>query len=180
MGKRSRKRPDGPVRTAGPDDAPAAPPAPRPPVRHTTARRPGQSRVDRMIERADERPKPPWHPVPLVEVCVLAGIVLLVVGALNYDSSDGRIAMVLGLSLSSIAGVDTAAREHFAGFRSHSLLLAATAFVGVVAALLYLADAPVIVALAVGAAVFAGLFFALRAAFRKASGGLSFKAGLRG
>ena len=77
MGKRSRKRPDGPVRTAGTEAPPSAPP--RRPVQHTTARRPGQSRVDRMIERADERPKPPWHPVPLVEICVLAGIVLLVV-----------------------------------------------------------------------------------------------------
>jgi hypothetical protein len=35
------------------------------------------------------------------------------------------------------------------------------------------------VALGVGAVVFGALFWALRAAFRRASGGLSFKAGLR-
>ncbi len=169
MGKRSRKRPDGPIRTAGPDDAPAAPPTTRRPVRHTTARRPGQSRVDRMIERADERPKPPWHPVPLVEVCVLAGIVLLVVGALNYDSSDGRIAMVLGLSLSSIAGLDTAAREHFAGFRSHSTLLAALPAIIAMAVLAFATGVPAVV-VAGGVVVFGGGFWLLRRAFRSRTG----------
>lgn len=90
------------------------------------------------------------------------------------------IALGVGLILGSAAGLELSIREHFAGFRSHTLLLAATAFVAVVAAVLYLADAPVVVALAVGAVVFAALFFALRAAFRKASGGLTFRAGLRG
>ena len=72
MGKRSRKRPSGPVSTV----EPAGPARPRAP----TQRRPGQSRVDRFIERADERPKPPWHPVPLVELSVLVGIVLILGG----------------------------------------------------------------------------------------------------
>src|SRR4051794_4469882 len=122
MGKRSRKRPHGAVRAAEP--APAPPPR-RAPVRPTTARRPGQSRFDRMVERADERPKPPWHPVPLVEICVLVGIVLLIVGVVDHGSSRGRILIVFGLSLASVAGLETAAREHFAGYRSHSTLLAA-------------------------------------------------------
>ena len=37
-----------------------------------------------------ERPKAPWHPFPLVELAVLAGIVLLVLGLINYDTDGGR------------------------------------------------------------------------------------------
>jgi hypothetical protein len=162
MGKRSRKRPEGPVRTAEPV-------APRAPARPTTARRPGQSRMDRMLERADERPKPPWHPVPLVEACVLAGIVLLVVGFLNADSSDGRIAIGLGLALASIAGLETAAREHFAGYRSHSTLLAALPAVIVMAVLGIATGIPAVV-IAGGGVVFAGGFWLLRRAFRTRTG----------
>jgi lysylphosphatidylglycerol synthetase-like protein (DUF2156 family) len=167
MGKRSRKRPDGPVRTVDPDGAP--PPPPRRPAPHTTARRPGQSRVDRMIERADERPKPPWHPVPLVEVCVLAGIVLLILGVINYDSSDGRFAMVLGLSLASIAGLDTAARDHFAGYRSHSTLLAALPAIITMAVLAFLTGVPAVV-IAGGVVVFAAGFWLFRRAFQARTG----------
>src|SRR3954471_24393269 len=97
MGRRSRKRPSGAVRA----DAPAraeSPPRPRPSA-STAARRPGQSRIDRFIERADERPKPPWHPVPLVELSVLLGIVLIIVGLIHHDSSRGRIAVLFGLAL---------------------------------------------------------------------------------
>src|SRR3954447_23034550 len=102
MGKRSRKRPSGPVQTTAPERrAPAAPV--RPPVRSTNRRAPGQSRIDRFIERADERPKPPWHPVPLVELSVLVGILLIVIGAINHASSRGRVALVFGLMLASLA-----------------------------------------------------------------------------
>ena len=69
---------------------------------------------------ADERPKAPWHPVPLVELCVLAGIVLLVLGLLSYDSDRGKAMLVGGMLLGSLGGLDTALREHFNGFRSHS------------------------------------------------------------
>src|SRR3954462_11745073 len=127
MGKRSRKRPSGAVPTV----EPAAPPRPRP----SPQRRPGQGRVDRFIERADERPKPPWHPVPLVELSVLAGLVLLVVGVVHHDSSRGRIMMVFGLALASLGGLDTALREHFNGYRSHSTLLAGVPAVVAVTAL---------------------------------------------
>ena len=164
MGKRSRKRPAGPVQTGT-----SAPERPARPAQSSKRRASGQSRVDRFIERADERPKPPWHPVPLIELSVLVGIILIVIGAINNDSSRGRIALVFGLALASVAGLDTAVREHFTGFRSHSTLLAGLPAVVTVAALA-LASVPFGVLVAAGALVFGGGFLAFRSAFRKRAG----------
>jgi len=154
MGRRSRAR-----RAAqGAAPAPSAPAPPRRPARLT-----------------DERPKPPWHPVPLVELSVLVGIVLIVVGFVTGVETDrGRLALLCGLALASLAGLDTALREHFGGFRSHSTLLAGLPGV-LVAGGLFFAHAPWL-AVAAGAAVaFAAAFWAFRAAFRRRSGGLSFR-----
>jgi hypothetical protein len=160
--KERRKRRQ--ARRKAPGESPqAAAPAPAP--------RPARRRA----QIADERPPAPWGSFPLVELTVLVALVLLGIGFFGGNA----VALGVGLILGSAAGLELSVREHFAGFRSHTLLLASTAFVAVVAGLLYLADLLVPVALGVGAVVFAGSFLALRAAFRRASGGLSFKAGLR-
>jgi hypothetical protein len=88
-----------------------------------------------------ERPKAPWHPFPLVELCVLAGIVLLVLGLLDFKSDRGKAMLVTGMLLGSLGGLDTALREHFSGFRSHAMLIAALPAIGL-AAILYFAGAP--------------------------------------
>ena len=73
------------------------------------------------------------------------------------------------------------AREHFAGYRSHTTLLAGTVFVLTVGALFYLAGLILAICLGIGAVVFVVAFLAFRRAFQRASGGLSFKVGgLRG
>jgi hypothetical protein len=98
---------------------------------------------------ADDRPKAPWHPFPLVELCVLAGIVLLVLGLIEHDSAHGRAMLLTGLALGSLGGLDTAAREHFAGFKSHTLVLAGVPAVAL-AGVLYFARVPwLVVVLAV-------------------------------
>jgi hypothetical protein len=166
VGKRSRKqRSAGPIETT--PDVPAA--TPRRPAPSTTRRAPGQSRIDRMIERADERPKPPWHPVPLIELSVLVGIVLIVIGFIKSDTSQGRIALVFGFALTSLAGLDTAVREHFAGFRSHSTLLAGFPAIVAAAALGFAGVAPPVL-LVVAVVVFGTAFWGFRNAFRKRSG----------
>jgi hypothetical protein len=152
MGRRSRKRSDGPVVESG---APSrAAPA---------------GRVDRMLARADERPKAPWHPFPLVELSVLVGIGLIVYGFLSADTPRGRIALVCGLALASLGGLDTAVREHFTGFRSHTLVLAGLPAV-LTAAVLFFARAPWIVLVGGGALVFAAAFTGFRRAFRRRAG----------
>src|SRR3954452_24709328 len=81
-------------------------------------------RAPRGIERIEQRPKAPWHPVPLVEISVLIGIVCIAVGFFSRDSAMGRTVLALGFVLGALGGLDTAAREHWAGFRSHALVLA--------------------------------------------------------
>ena len=121
----------------------------------------GGEDLGRLSVTEPERPKAPWHPFPLVELCVLAGIVLLVLGLINFDSDRGRAMLVSGMLLGSLGGLDTALREHFSGFRSHTTILAG--LIGVaVAAILFFAGAPwpavvagAAVALALGVWLFA-------------------------
>ena len=49
--------------------------------------------------------------MPLVELCVLVGLVLLVWGLLRLDDDGGRILLVCGMALASIGGLETALRE---------------------------------------------------------------------
>ena len=148
MGKRARKRGD-----AVPAMAPA---------RAAPRRRGGRPSLE-------ERPKPPWHPVPLVELCVLVGIVLLVLGALNLDSDRGKLMLVLGMALGSLGGLDTALREHLAGYRSHTTVIASLPGV-TTAAVLFFARVPWPVLIAGAVAVFVTVFWWMRRVFmRRAS-----------
>jgi hypothetical protein len=136
-----------------------------------------QSRKASERRRADERPPAPWGSFPLAELTILAGIVMLVVGVAGKNPT----ALGVGVVLAGLGGLEVSAREHFAGYRSHTTLLAGTAFVIVTGGLFYLAGLILYVCLAIGAAAFLISFYLLRRAFQKASGGLSFKAGgLRG
>ena len=147
MGKRARKR----------GTAPAIAPAPAPVPR----RRGGRPTIE-------ERPKPPWHPVPLVELCVLVGLILLVLGALNLRSYRGKVMLVIGMALGSLGGLDTALREHLAGYRSHTTVIAALPAV-TTAALLFFARAPWIVLILGAVAVFAVVFWWMRRVFMRAA-----------
>lgn len=70
-----------------------------------------------------------------------------------------------------------AIREHFAGYRSHTTLLAGLVFVVTTGLLFYVADQILAVALAIGAAAFAISFYLARRAFQRASGGLGYRVG---
>ena len=137
----------------------AAPARPAPAAPRRRGGRPG----------IEDRPKPPWHPVPLVELCVLVGIVLLVLGALDLGSDRGKLMLVLGMALGSLGGLDTALREHLAGYRSHTTVLASLPAV-TTAALLYFARVPWPVLVIASAAVLGGVFWLMRRVFmRRAS-----------
>jgi hypothetical protein len=107
---------------------------------------------------------------------VLAGIVMLGIGVFGKSPT----AIGVGVVLAGLGGLEVAATEHFAGYRSHTTLLAGTVFVLVVGGLFYLAGLILAICLGAGAVAFLAVFFALRRAFRRASGGLSFKVGRLG
>ncbi|MGH2973319.1 MAG: hypothetical protein ACRDLL_00410 [Solirubrobacterales bacterium] len=109
----------------------------------------------------------------MAELTIFAGIVMLGIGVFGANAT----AVGVGVVLAGLGGLATAASEHFAGYRSHTTLLAGTVFVIVVGGLFYMAGLILAICLAVGAAAFVAAFLALRRAFQRASGGLSFKVG---
>jgi len=157
MGKRSRKR-----------GATIAPPSTVEPLR---PRAPAQ--VSRRA-RMDEAPKPPWSPFPLTELVIFLALVMLALGFLAGGDRRG-VLIGVGLVLASLGGGELALREHFAGFRSHTTLLAGLCgfAAGAVAAV---ASAPKIAVLVVAVVTAVVAFPFLRRAFMRRSGGLGFRA----
>jgi hypothetical protein len=154
MGRRTRKR--GGLTTRAERDAARRAPAPRRPP-------------------ASDRPPAPWGSFPLSELVILLGIVVMVWGFLSgADRGEERVAG--GLLLASLGGGELALREHLAGYRSHSALLAGVAAFAVDTAIaLGLGPVKVWVLLLTGAAVFGATFYAMRELFKRRSGGLGFR-----
>ena len=131
---------------------------------------------------ADGPPPAPWGSFPLAELVVLIGIVLLVAGFLTAGNR-GTVMILTGLALASLGGLEVAIREHFSGYRSHTLVLAG--LVAVVCLGLLFFAAPELLSpglrIAVAGAAFGLAAWGLTAAFRRASGGLAFRIrGFRG
>ena len=132
-----------------------------------------KSRPAKRVSTPDERPPAPWGNAPLAELVILAGIVALAIGVIGGHPT----AIGIGVALAGLGGLEVAIREHFAGYRSHTTMLAGAAGVLTIGLLFYAAHTILAVALAVGAAVFAVVFFLARRAFQRASGGLSYRVG---
>jgi hypothetical protein len=125
------------------------------------------------VAAPDSRPPAPWGSFPLAELVILAGIVALAIGVFGGHPT----AIAVGVALAGLGGLEVAASEHFAGYRSHTTLLAGAVFVLTVGGALYFADQILAVALGIGAIAFAIAFYLARRAFQRASGGLSFRVG---
>ena len=121
-----------------------------------------------------QAPAAPWSPFPLTELVVLFSLALIVAGVLTDGGRRGAL-LACGFALVSLAGLELAAREHFAGYRSHSTLLAAAGAIVIDAPLFLWTDLPQIALLAVGVAVFVLVLMRLRRAFRARSGGVGFR-----
>jgi hypothetical protein len=146
-------------------------PAP-PPVVERSRPRPA---APRPRARMADAPKAPWSPFPLTELVVLLALALIVAGVLTDGGRRGAL-LGCGFALVSLAGLELAMREHFAGYRSHSTLLGAACAIAVDAPLFLWTGIPQVVLLMVGLGVFALVFTRLRRAFRARSGGLGFRA----
>ena len=155
MGRRSRKRGES---TRAERDAARRERAATPSARRATS----------------DRPSAPWGSFPLSELVILLGLVLILWGAAR--GSGGGQMLAAGLVIASLGGGELALREHLAGYRSHSSLIAGVAaFVAVTVVALGLGPVKVWVLVVLGVLVFAGTFYGMRELFKRRSGGLGFR-----
>jgi hypothetical protein len=123
------------------------------------------------LSKPDELPPAPWGKMPLAELVILAGIIFLAIGVIGGNPT----LIGVGVVCAGLGGLEVAIREHFAGYRSHTTLLAGAAFVLVTGLVFYLGNQILAVALGTGALAFAITFYLARRAFQHASGGLSYR-----
>ena len=79
-----------------------------------------EARSDRTLGTVGERPAGIFGGVPVSEVAIFAGLILLVVGMIKH----GGAALEVGIIVMALGVTEVTAREHFSGFRSHATLLA--------------------------------------------------------
>jgi hypothetical protein len=160
MGSRSRRR--------ARRQAPAAQRASQP-ARLADVRPPAPIRFQRRAHRA-ARPRGPWGRVPITEITIAWGIVIM--GFAFLRGEDARSPQVVAGAAVCAAGVlEVTVREHIAGYRSHTLLLSFLPVVGFQALLNLTGVASVLQAavIAVDFACFAVLFQVWQAIYRRAS-----------
>jgi hypothetical protein len=162
--RRKRRR-----RPSGPQPAPAQPSA----VVLDDAQR---ARAARRRAGTD-RPPALWGDFPLSEIVIFVGLLLLVAGFF-VSPPQGFVMIAVGLALGSLAGLELAVREHFAGYRSHTLVLSAAVGIPLFGVLFAATKVPVPICLAAGAVAFGGSAWLFTQAFRRRSGGAPFR--LRG
>ncbi len=149
-------------------------PRPRRPVAEPSAEQPAATSKPTRAPRKpieEERPPAPWGSFPLVEIVVLVGLVMLVIG-LFVRGPQGAALLGTGLALGALAGLELSIREHFGGYRSHTLLLASAAAVATLAIFFYLLPdlLPPAARLAVAAIVGVVAGYGLARAFRARAG----------
>jgi hypothetical protein len=123
---------------------------------------------------ADDRPAAPWGSFPLTEIVIFVGVVLLLVGFF-IPPPRGLVMIVVGAGLASLAGLELSIREHFAAYRSHTLLLSAAVGVPVFVALLVATKLNPAICVAAGLVAFGGAAYVFASAFRRRSGGALYR-----
>ncbi|MCZ4493394.1 MAG: hypothetical protein QOH30_3050 [Baekduia sp.] len=162
MGRRSRKRSSSTVAPPPPPAREAPPTAP-----------PAAPRTATYKSRREDAPQPAWAPFPLTELVILLSIVMLGLGFLAGGDRRG-VLLGGGFVLVTLSAGELSVREHFAGYRSHSSLLAGIC--AIVAAIpVWLLPVPQGLVLLVGVVVFVLALIGFRRAFMRRSGGVGFR-----
>ncbi len=165
MGRRSRQRSSADAHArASARPRPVEPAATAPPAEPPTAS---------ARRRREQAPVPPWGSFPLVELAALGAIVVGVLGFVS-GGRTGAVLLTVAAMLGSVAGLEIALREHLGGYRSHTLVLSGVAAIATLA-VLFFAGADRTLLLAAGAIAFVTAFVALRALFKRRSGGFGFR-----
>jgi hypothetical protein len=123
--------------------------------------------------RHPDRPPAPWGSFPLVEIVILVSLVLLLTGFF-IAGTRGTVMILAGVSLASLAGLELVLREHFAGYRSHTSVLAGSVAVVVLGVGFWFAWPPAI-QIGAGLGAFGASFYLFREMFKRRSGGLGFR-----
>jgi len=125
--------------------------------------------------RTDGPPAAPWGSFPLSEIVVVIALVLLI-GGFIVAPPRGAVMIGAGLVLGSLAGLELSVREHFSGYRSHTLLLAGAigvaVFVGLFIGVRSLSPA---ICIAAGALAFGAAVWLFARTFRRRSGGALYR-----
>jgi hypothetical protein len=82
-----------------------------------------RQRVAQLARVPKERPPAPWGAIPVSELAIAAGTVLVLIG-FSRGQAHGESPLLGGLALILLTCLEFAAREHRTGFRSHSVFLA--------------------------------------------------------
>jgi hypothetical protein len=72
-------------------------------------------------------PRPPWGSAPISELAILSAFIVGAVALTRWPGEEALILCGVATGLAALAGLEVALREHLAGFRPHSGLLAAVA-----------------------------------------------------
>jgi hypothetical protein len=113
-----------------------------------------------------ERPEGPFGGFPASEVAIFAGLIALVIGLIE----GAQLPLIVGSIACALGVVEVTAREHFAGYRSHTVLLAAIPAIALEAALVLVfgEPRPRALLLLVVVPVFGVLFFVFKRRFESA------------
>lgn len=74
-----------------------------------------------------ERPPSPFGGLPVAEISILVGAIVLVIGLIDRAT----VALIGGVVICVFGVVEVTTREHLSGYRSHTVLLAAIPAVAV-------------------------------------------------
>jgi hypothetical protein len=166
-GRRGRPRKRRPAEAGTTRASPPPRSAPATRSRSRSAPRPGSLLTDRLA--VGERPRAPWHPLPLSELLILVGAIGIVVGLSRGES--GIAVLVAGLAAVLIGTVEVTLREHLSGYRSQTLILTLLPTILLFTGVVLLTRPPpaaVVVLLVLDVALGIFLFKRLRARFLRA------------
>ena len=106
-------------------------------ARRADARITDPARKPSRLEIRDGVPRPDgiWAPFPLTEIGMGAGLVLFLIGF-----AGAPVLLLTGVAVLVVVVAELCLREHFAGFRSHSIMLAMLPVCTVHVAVVVLAD----------------------------------------
>jgi hypothetical protein len=111
-------------------------------------------------------PRAPWGPFPLSELLVVLAVILTAYGVVSWGSASGPWAFGAAMTLGCLAGLEVSIREHLAGYRPHSTVLAGTAaLLGGTAT--FLLGVPAAIDLGLTLMVFVGASLSLTRAYQR-------------